>query len=86
MFLYLFFRSKFRKRRIQMIDDILAQGSDQYEFFDHSTGRTSLTVEVELWAEDLLSGKTGAVYERQFVLVAEDEHGRPAPIVSADLT
>jgi uncharacterized protein (TIGR00369 family) len=43
-------------------------------------GRTSLTVEVELWAEDLLSGKRELCTKGSFVLVAVDEHGRPAPI------
>jgi uncharacterized protein (TIGR00369 family) len=46
------------------------------------TGRTSLTVEVELWAEDLLTGKRVLCTKGSFVLVAVDEHGRPAPIVS----
>ncbi len=49
-----------------------------------STGRTSLTVEVELWAEDLLSGKRELCTKGSFVLVAVDEHGRPASIVPAD--
>jgi acyl-CoA hydrolase len=48
------------------------------------TGRTSLTVEVELWAEDLLTGKRQLCTKGSFVLVAVDEHGRPAPIVSTD--
>jgi uncharacterized protein (TIGR00369 family) len=43
-------------------------------------GRTSLTVKVELWAEDLLSGKRELCTKGSFVLVAVDEHGRPAPI------
>ena len=43
-------------------------------------GRTSLTVEVELWAEDLLIGKRELCTKGSFVLVAVDEHGRPAPI------
>ena len=51
-----------------------------------STGRTSLTVEVELWAEDLLTGKRELCTEGSFVLVAVDEQGRPAPIVSAGPT
>jgi acyl-CoA hydrolase len=49
-----------------------------------STGRTSLTVEVELWAEDLLSGRRELSTKGSFVLVAVDEHGRPAPIVPAE--
>jgi acyl-CoA hydrolase len=49
-----------------------------------STRRTSLTVEVELWAEDLLTGKRELCTKGSFVLVAVDEHGRPAPIVFAE--
>jgi acyl-CoA hydrolase len=49
-----------------------------------STGRTSLTVEVELWAEDLLTGKRELCTRGSFVLVAVDDQGRPAPIVSVD--
>jgi len=48
------------------------------------TGRTSLTVEVELWAEDLLTGKRQLCTKGSFVLVAVDEHGRPAPIAPAE--
>ncbi len=49
-----------------------------------STGRTSLTVEVELWAEDLLTGKRELCTKGSFALVAVDERGRPAPIVSVE--
>src|SRR5215471_3510318 len=44
------------------------------------TGRTSVTVEVELWAEDLLTGGRELCTKGSFVLVAVDEHGRPVPI------
>ncbi len=47
-------------------------------------GRTSLTVEVELWAEDLLTGKRELCTKGSFVLVAIDEHGRPAPIAAVE--
>ena len=50
------------------------------------TGRTSLTVEVELWAEDLLTGKRELCTKGSFVLVAVDEQGRPAPIAPAEST
>ena len=43
------------------------------------TGRTSLTVEVELWAEDLLTGRRELCTKGSFVLVAVDENGRPVP-------
>jgi acyl-CoA hydrolase len=49
-------------------------------------GRTSLTVEVELWAEDLLTGTRELCTKGSFVLVAVDEHGRPAPIVTVEST
>ncbi len=48
------------------------------------TGRTSLTVEVELWPEDLLTGKRELCTKGSFVLVAVDEQGRPTPIVSTE--
>jgi acyl-CoA hydrolase len=48
------------------------------------TGRTSLTVEVELWAEDLLTGKRELCTKGSFVLVAVDEQGRPTPIISVN--
>ena len=51
-----------------------------------ATGRTSLTVEVELWAEDLLTGKRELCTKGSFILVAVDEHGRPAAIVSGKST
>jgi acyl-CoA hydrolase len=44
------------------------------------TGRTSMTVEVELWAEDLLTGTRELCTKGSFVLVAVDQDGRPAPI------
>jgi len=44
------------------------------------TGRTSMTVEVELWAEDLLTGRRQLCTKGSFVLVAVDEDGRPVPI------
>src|SRR5262252_4961487 len=42
-------------------------------------GRTSMTVEVELWAEDLLTGRRKLCSKGSFVLVAVDEHGHPVP-------
>lgn len=39
-----------------------------------------MTVEVELWAEDLLTGARELCTKGSFVLVAVDEHGRPVPI------
>jgi acyl-CoA hydrolase len=46
------------------------------------TGRTSLTVEVLLWAEDLLTGERELCTKGSFVLFAVDERGRPAPLPS----
>ena len=43
-------------------------------------GRTSMTVEVELWAEDLLSGARELCTRGSFILVAVDENGRPVAI------
>jgi acyl-CoA hydrolase len=47
-------------------------------------GRTSVTVEVELWAEDLLTGKRELCTKGSFVLIAVDEQGRPTPIISVN--
>jgi len=47
------------------------------------TGRTSMTVEVELWAEDLLTGTRELCTKGSFVLVAVDQDGRPVPIQDA---
>ena len=47
------------------------------------TGRTSVTVEVELWGEDLLTGARELCTKGSFVLVAVDESGRPVPIAPA---
>jgi acyl-CoA hydrolase len=47
------------------------------------TGRTSITVEVELWAENLLTGARELCTKGSFVLVAVDENGRPVPIRSS---
>lgn len=44
------------------------------------TGRSSMTVDVELWAEDLLTGARKLCTRGSFVLVAVDESGRPVPI------
>jgi acyl-CoA hydrolase len=43
-------------------------------------GHTSMTVEVELWAEDLLTGTRELCTKGSFVLVAVDHDGRPVPI------
>lgn len=45
------------------------------------TGRSSMTVEVELWAEDLLTGERLCT-KGSFVLVAVDENGRPVAIAT----
>ena len=49
------------------------------------TGRTSITVEVELWAEDLLTGKRQLCTKGSFVLVAVDGNGRPVAIGSSSV-
>ncbi len=50
------------------------------------TGKSSLTVEVELWAEDLLTGRRELCTKGSFVLVAVDDQGRPTPIATAEST
>lgn len=43
-------------------------------------GRSSMTVAVELWAEDLRSGARVLATSGHFVMVAVDSEGRPIPI------
>jgi acyl-CoA hydrolase len=43
-------------------------------------GRSSIVVEVELWAEGLLTGRRQHAATASFVMVAVDEGGRPTPI------
>lgn len=44
------------------------------------TGRTSLVVEVELWAEALLSGERRLCTRGKVNMVALDESGKPTPV------
>jgi uncharacterized protein (TIGR00369 family) len=45
-----------------------------------ATGRTSMTVEVEMYAEDLLTGVRQLGTRGRFVLVALDPHEQPVPV------
>jgi len=49
-----------------------------------STGRTSMTVEVELWAETLLSGERCQTAKGLFVMVAVDENQKPVPVIPGE--
>lgn len=42
-------------------------------------GRSSLDVEINIYGEDLLTGKRFEVATADFTLVAVDENGRPSP-------
>ncbi|HEY3664492.1 MAG TPA: hypothetical protein VGL19_00785, partial [Polyangiaceae bacterium] len=46
-----------------------------------ATGRTSITVEVKLYSEDLLTGERQLGTHGRFVLVAVDPDGHPAPVI-----
>ncbi len=46
-----------------------------------SKGRTSMTVEVELWSEALLSGTRCQTAKGRFVMVAVDDKQRPVPVI-----
>ena len=46
-------------------------------------GRTSITVEIDMYAEDLLSGDRSLCTTGQFVLVAVGDDGHPVPISPA---
>jgi len=43
-------------------------------------GRTSVTVGVEMWAENVVTGERGLATSGSFVFVAVGEDGRPVPI------
>ncbi|HLT31974.1 MAG TPA: acyl-CoA thioesterase [Myxococcaceae bacterium] len=47
-----------------------------------ATGRTSMTVEVDLFSEDLLTGDRQLGTRGRFTMVALDAHGRPAEVPS----
>jgi len=47
-----------------------------------ATGRCSMSVEVELWAESLLSGERRACGYGSFVMVAVDDGHRPVPVTA----
>jgi acyl-CoA hydrolase len=49
-----------------------------------ATGRTSVTVTVELHAEDLLTGERHLATRGRFVLVAVDSTGKPIPVPPLD--
>jgi len=46
-----------------------------------ATGRTSMTVEVDLETEDLLTGDRQVATRGRFVLVALDAHGKPTAVL-----
>ena len=43
-------------------------------------GRTSMTIDVEAWAEVLATGEKYCVTEGTFIFVALDEDGKPRPV------
>lgn len=45
-----------------------------------ATGKTSITIEVDLYAEDLLTGDRELGTRGRFVLVALDAHGKPTGV------
>ena len=45
-----------------------------------ATGRTSITTEVDLFAEDLLTGDRQLATRGRFILVALDAHGKPTSV------
>ncbi|HHI82686.1 MAG TPA: acyl-CoA thioesterase [Rhizobiales bacterium] len=47
------------------------------------TGRTSLTLSVEAWAQRYLAHEKVKVTEASFVMVAVDENGKPRPVPSS---
>jgi acyl-CoA hydrolase len=50
-----------------------------------ATGHTSMTVSVDLFSEDLLSGRRQLCANGRFVLVALDEQGKPTTVAETGL-
>lgn len=50
------------------------------------TGRTSLETEVTIDAEDVITGEVRHISTAYFVYVAIDEHGRPVPVTSLQVS
>jgi acyl-CoA hydrolase len=46
-------------------------------------GRTSMTIEIEMYAEDLLTGERNLCTTGHSVMVAVDDDGHPTPIASS---
>jgi acyl-CoA hydrolase len=61
------------------------KGGDMVELRSRvkAIGRTSLTAEVELWGEDVLTGNRTRSAVGEFVMVAVDAEGQPTPIERA---
>src|SRR6478752_5012699 len=49
-----------------------------------ATGRSSITVEVDMYSEDLLTGERKLGTHGRFVLVAVDAEGRAVPVIPLD--
>ena len=47
-------------------------------------GRTSMTLQVEAWAQRYLSDRLERVTHAEFVMVALDAEGRPTPVPAED--
>ena len=50
-----------------------------------ATGNTSISVEVKLFSEDLLSGERKLCTQGRFVLVAVDADGQKSPVLPLDI-
>ena len=55
---------------------------DALELYTHvsKVGRTSMTIEVEAWAQRYLTHNKVKVTDADFVMVAVDETGKPRPV------
>lgn len=59
---------------------------DMIELASRATkvGRSSITIEVELWSEALLTGERRRSAVAEFVMVAVDKAGRSSPIAKPE--
>jgi uncharacterized protein (TIGR00369 family) len=67
-------------RQIDFVAPIMGGDLTELTAVVKSVGRTSLTVEVELWGEKILSGERERSAVGEFVMVAVSEDGRPVAV------
>ncbi|GAB4068520.1 acyl-CoA thioesterase [Ancylobacter sonchi] len=70
-------------RRVDFVHQIRPGDMAEVEAWVESTGRSSMTVAVRLWSEDLASGARHPCGSGEFVMVAVDERQRPVALAAS---